>query len=458
MAASRLLQLGSCFFLRGSRTSPLSLRPSPLPLSAIRPFSIIPLPRLQLFTTGAAAADDGPPATEEAAAASHPWPEWDRFVEKLKSKGYFEGSISAGTAEDDEGDGGSATAADSTMRLNRLKNACLKFARERFDILSSLPKEDIRSIVECGCPNLFRKAVNSAKRLRAFLQLDEGNVCSSCNLRGSCDKAYVIQKEEEGPRTVDVMRILLNYAINPVNLSGGENPSVKENVQESARKLLLQLIELSDMAIDPSLPKPAVRTPAQKEPTQKISSRNKHPPNPNVEMKRGDWLCPNCSFLNFARNVRCLECKADGPKTVHYGGAEMKLGDWTCPRCQFMNFARNKMCFRCREPRPKRELNPGDWECPSCDFINFRRNRVCRKCNCNRPEDESNQFEDYLWRKPKESTKSNSINFGDGNDEYNDNEDDDILPLHGGENKFVVRDRATPSERRLTAARRSNPS
>lgn len=43
----------------------------------------------------------------------------------------------------------------------------------------SLSNEDIRALVESGCPNLFRKAVNSAKRLRAYLRLDEGDVCSS---------------------------------------------------------------------------------------------------------------------------------------------------------------------------------------------------------------------------------------------------------------------------------------
>ncbi|XP_010916149.1 zinc finger protein VAR3, chloroplastic [Elaeis guineensis] len=451
MAASRLLQLSPPFFLRASKTKPLPLRPSLFPLSNLRPFTVIPPSRLQSFTTDAAASVDGPLAVaEEVPTPAHPWPEWDRFVEKLKSKGYFERPASAGTAEDDEGDGGSATAADAKMQLNLLKNGCLKFARERFDILSSLPKEDIRSIVECGCPNLFRKSVNSAKRLRAFLQLDEGDVCSACNLRGSCDKAYIIQHEEGGARTVDVVRILLSYAVNPVNISGGENPSIKENVQESARKLLSQLIELSDTTIDPSLPEPAVSTPARKEPSQKIGGRNKHPP--NAEMKRGDWLCPNCNFLNFARNLRCLECKADGPKRVEFGGAEMKFGDWTCPQCQFMNFARNRKCFRCREQRPKRELNPGDWECPSCDFINFRRNRVCLKCNCNCPEDESSRFEDRLWRRPK----NNSMKFGDDEDEIDEDEDDDILPLHEGE-KFVVSKRATLSERRLTSARRSNP-
>lgn len=40
-----------------------------------------------------------------------------------------------------------------------------------------LRMSDIQAVVEGGCPNLLRKAVNSAKRLRAHLQLDEGDVC-----------------------------------------------------------------------------------------------------------------------------------------------------------------------------------------------------------------------------------------------------------------------------------------
>lgn len=37
--------------------------------------------------------------------------------------------------------------------------------------------EDVQKVVEQGCPNLLRKAVNSAKRLRAYARLDEGDVC-----------------------------------------------------------------------------------------------------------------------------------------------------------------------------------------------------------------------------------------------------------------------------------------
>jgi hypothetical protein len=36
--------------------------------------------------------------------------------------------------------------------------------------------------------------------------------------------------------------------------------------------------------------------------------------------------------MNFSRNIRCLECKAEGPKRVSVDEAEMKKGDWTCPQ------------------------------------------------------------------------------------------------------------------------------
>ncbi|KAK1314868.1 hypothetical protein QJS10_CPA06g02059 [Acorus calamus] len=103
-------------------------------------------------------------------------------------------------------------------------------------------------------------------------------------------------------------------------------------------------------------------------------------------MKKGDWTCLKCNFVNFARNIRCLACKEDGPRRVDPSGIEMKSGDWICPQCQFMNFARNNHCFRCRTSRPYRELKPGDWECPSCGFLNFRKNLGCLKCSCSRPE------------------------------------------------------------------------
>lgn len=49
-------------------------------------------------------------------------------------------------------------------------------------ICRSLSTEDIEKVVGSGCPNLLRKSVNSAKRLRAHVRLDEGDVCNFNNL------------------------------------------------------------------------------------------------------------------------------------------------------------------------------------------------------------------------------------------------------------------------------------
>lgn len=319
-----------------------------------------------------------------------------------------------------------------------VKDACLSFARDRYDVFKSLSIDDIQTVVEIGCPNLYRKAVNSAKRLRAYARLDEGDVCSTCNLRGSCDRAYVILKEDEADaRTVDIVRILLFYALDPLVLSGGEKPPGRQTVESSARKLFSELIELSETPPDPALPKPAGKVLKQKEDTlnfmddtlsqdiemkrgdwmcpkcnfmnfsRNVQCRQCNEDGPkrvgpaNVEMKKGDWTCSQCNFMNFSRNIRCLKCKAEGPKRVSADEIEMKKGDWNC-QCGFMNFASNRKCLRCREARPKRQLNPGEWECPSCDFLNYRKNMVCLKCNCERPKEAAaSEYEEQLWRRPR---------------------------------------------------------
>ncbi|XP_058108097.1 zinc finger protein VAR3, chloroplastic [Magnolia sinica] len=438
MAASRLLLLRSPFFcIYRNATAPSSL--SNLHTLSLRTLLSAPRPRakpsllqrLQFHSDSSTAATasrafaDNP--AEPSEAVNHPWPEWVNFLEQLKSKGYFDADD--GTSLPTETEEGSSTAFPKDS--NRLKTACLSFARERFDILRSLSKKDIQDVVECGCPNLLRKAVNSAKRLRAYVKLDEGEVCSGCNLRGSCDRAYVIAKEGEDARTVDIVRILLSYAIDPLVLSGGEKPHGREHVEASARRLLSKLIELSDTARDPSLPKSAVKSVVEKQ--RNISDCDKQ--FLNVEMKRGDWICCKCNFMNFSRNIRCLQCREEGPKRVSFDDVEMKKGDWACPQCQFMNFARNKNCLRCQESRPKRELSPGEWECPSCDFLNYRRNMVCLKCNCKRPKDEVAQYEDQIWRKPKVATR---LSHGDSEDdnEGSDNELTDAMAQTGRKKRF----------------------
>lgn len=97
---------------------------------------------------------------------------------------------------------------------------------------------------------------------------------------------------EAAARTVDIVRILLSYALDPLVISGGEKPPGRECIDISARNLLSNLAKLSETSNNAELPMPANRTPRRKEKSQKTISGNDDEELKNVEMKRGDWMCP----------------------------------------------------------------------------------------------------------------------------------------------------------------------
>ncbi|KAB2054965.1 hypothetical protein ES319_A11G003200v1 [Gossypium barbadense] len=419
-------KMPSSAFLHLSTSIIRARNPLFLPFSSPPALSL----RFHRYTSSTAALDTLNANTVSAESQSHPWPEWVTFIDRLKSKGYFVEANNTVTSD----------AGNDYKDMNFVKDACISFARDRFDLFKLLSTDDIETVVGSGCPNVLRKSVNSAKRLRAYVHLDEGDVCGACNLRGSCDRAYVILKESEAAaRTVDIVRILLSYALDPLVISEREKPPGREHIDASARNLLSDLTKLSETSCDAEIPKPAAKARPRKE--KQISgnddaefknvemkrgdwmcpkcnflnfSRNlqclkckeggpKNVRGEEIEMKKGDWLCSECSFMNFSRNTRCLKCKAEGPKMVATDDVQMKKGDWNCPGCGFMNFASNRKCLRCKEARPKRQLNPGEWECPSCDFLNYRRNQVCLKCKHERPEEATNEYDEHTWKRPQRS-------------------------------------------------------
>ncbi|KAK4793879.1 hypothetical protein SAY86_011873 [Trapa natans] len=422
MSASKLLLSGTGL-LRIHRAVTLL----PLVLSA-KPFPPISVRFRRLCSSVAidSVALDGSELSQPTSILLHPWPEWVTFVDRLKTQGY----LTESPIKEEGTDGKVGTGHLIYRELNLIKDPCLSFARDRYDLFKSLSSNDIQAVVEVGCPNILRKVVNSAKRLRTHLQLDEGDVCSSCNLRDSCDRAYVVPKDSESPRTVDVMRLLMFYAVDPLVTSGNQMSPRRERAEVCARKLISKLVELSESTPTPAPLKQTMKAPSVekkaildnnvstnaemkrgdwmcpncnflnfKRNTRCLKCRGDRPENFANEIKEGDWICSKCNFLNFSRNRRCLECSADGP-TRPGDNVEMKKGDWNCPDCKFMNFASNKKCKSCRKPRPERQLNPGEWECPSCDFLNFNRNAVCKKCNSERPRQKQTEYEDRLWRRP----------------------------------------------------------
>ncbi|KAJ8555082.1 hypothetical protein K7X08_000017 [Anisodus acutangulus] len=292
---------------------------------------------------------------------SHPWPEWVNLMEKLLKNGYFEGIGNP-----------FANAEMGAKYANQIRTACLNLARDRFDLIRYLSQQDIRVLAGCGCPSMDRKVVNSGKRLRVSLGIEEGNVCSFCILRGSCERAYVMAREDQGGRTVDVMRLLLTYGLDPITGAVENKPTLNKRVKESARKLLKEIVNFCSEELICE--------------TQKSISVQEEGQT-NVLIKHGDWICPKCNFLNFSRNVKCLRCNSlfherlSKLREEEQDHLPLKKGDWICCKCHFMNFARNTRCLQCKEKPPKRLLNSGEWECESCNYINFKRNMVCLKCD-----------------------------------------------------------------------------
>ncbi|KAM7270037.1 hypothetical protein ACFE04_029251 [Oxalis oulophora] len=308
---------------------------------------------------------------------SHPWPEWVDLMECLLKRGYF-----------DDGDDNPFERNElGSKELNRIRTACLNFARDRYGLIRQFSRLDIRVIGVCGCPSTDRKVVNSGKRLRAHVGLDEGSVCSSCNLRGDCERAFVKAREDEGGRTVDVMRILLTYGFHPISSSVENNLCLNKTVKESVRRLLNEMVKFGNKESDSDVQSATKLNTVTKDHISTVEKEGKI----KVPMKPGDWNCPECKFLNFARNIRCLKCDGLFEERLSQLRADqehlpLKKGDWICNKCYFLNFARNTKCFQCKEKPPKRELNPGEWECESCNYLNFRRNMVCLKCDHKRPK------------------------------------------------------------------------
>ena len=96
-------------------------------------------------------------------------------------------------------------------------------------------------------------------------------------------------REYEGGRTVDVMRFLLTYGLDPISGTVENKPCLSKAVQESVRILLKEMVGYGAGTLDSDLPEP--RT------SEKVASASNHEISrekdcKNVPMKQGDWLCP----------------------------------------------------------------------------------------------------------------------------------------------------------------------
>ncbi|XP_010519355.1 PREDICTED: zinc finger protein VAR3, chloroplastic-like [Tarenaya hassleriana] len=212
-------------------------------------------------------------------------------------------------------------------------------------------------------------------------------------------------------------------------------------------------------------------------------------------MKEGDWICPRCNFMNFAKNVICLECEEERPK---------RNGEWVCPQCVFFNYGGNTVCFRCACKRPGDVVSNITWENPSQYSYNLLYSSNCtghshqanssfawtrnignpsQNTYCpqtNQPSIWNNGYSRYeaatketdMVGMPLQNTSGKSLDVLDMSEEakaerwfkrvaeikyiseYSKIPDEDfpsIMPMMKGVNRYVVSKRKTPVERRLTS-------
>ncbi|WOL18697.1 hypothetical protein Cni_G27494 [Canna indica] len=251
---------------------------------------------------------------------AHPWPEWPRLIDFLFAGGYRDRRVSA--AVEDGDDDSWVAGEEPTEDFAKAAEACLLFARERPELLRSLEKKDIEIIVDKGSPFLFKNGANSTRRLKSFISGDGNSVL-----------------ESQSVKTFDIMRYLLSYACKPFSSKDEEFIKVRQHIEKSVRRLLAELVNVSTAGEESASAESTANSTS-------LSQQLARPPGQNFEMKRGDWICRKCSFLNFARNMKCFECNDSRPKRVLTGG------EWECPQCDFYNYGRNMSCLRCDFKRP----------------------------------------------------------------------------------------------------------
>ncbi|KAL3717041.1 hypothetical protein ACJRO7_008597 [Eucalyptus globulus] len=344
--------------------------------------------------------------------SAHPWPEWLRFVRSLSAGGYFgEEGFAAAAARGIGGEAEFLAGADLQEEFVRAAEAGLAFARDRPHLLRALSKRDIDVLVENGAPFLFKNADDSIRKMRAFVSGDEV---------GTVDGSKA--------QTIDLMRFLLSYAGSP--LTPEKSYFSNQILIASVRNLLQEMANLSHTS-------PSNFAGSLESQFSGGFGQVPRPRGPNIEMKRGDWICPRCSFMNFARNVKCLECE---------------------------------------EARPKGHLTGREWECPQCDFFNHGGNQVCLRCECKRPGQMSstvpsgfgsghgtvndannvdiekrlaaNEEKAQRWFKKVSQLDSTSA----VNSAMTDEDFPEIMPLRKEVNRFVVSTKKTPLDRRLANA------
>ncbi|TVU36584.1 hypothetical protein EJB05_18522, partial [Eragrostis curvula] len=412
---SSLLLTSSPLRLRPSAASAAALFLSPPAVASRRRLLISSPSPLRTLSTASSAASALPHGSNSSSASPAPpprapFPEWSRLVDRLAAAGY------ASRAPCPADELAHASGCDLSYGAETAVFSCLAFARDQPDLLRSLPRKDVEVLVAKAAPALFKDGEASVRRLQRYLAGEESDVIVS-------DRAG----------TVDIVRYLLSYAY-----CSSDNYSEDKELTDTAVRNILSVLESFSGHYQSS---------STVESTLRQTSSSQHeqfsrPPRQNVEMKRGDWICTRCRFMNFARNARCLECNEQRPKKMLTGG------EWECPKCDFYNYGKNMSCLRCDCKRPATiPPNPASAGTGLSDVAQL----------LNVGSVDTSEIERKLAENDEKAERwlSKVSQLDDSADLSSLAEDEDfpeIMPMRKGVNKFVVSTRKTPLERRLANA------
>jgi hypothetical protein len=88
------------------------------------------------------------------------------------------------------------------------------------------------------------------------------------------------------------MRVLLIYGFDHIKGSIENKPLLKlKSLKTAVQNLINEIVKLSVIPIDPNLPPPVIKKPPPKV-KQPPPAPKKRVGRDDVEMNKGDWLCP----------------------------------------------------------------------------------------------------------------------------------------------------------------------
>ena len=113
----------------------------------------------------------------------------------------------------------------------------------------------------------------------------------------------------------------------------------------------------------------------------------------------GDWDCPTCQCVNFAKRPDCYSCRTPRPYEIEADIVtapdvnNITIDGWACGSCGFHNFEHRDQCYDCKAQREtvdsQYKSTEGDWDCPSCTSINFSKRPDCYSCKTAKPPEDS---------------------------------------------------------------------